>query len=207
LSETNEVAWRLGRYLWLPLCEEERRRWVGQEHDIMFFRIDIGLTPIVCYEVDGVEVYEPPNKSTLGTWYIATKRLIKITAYNERFIVRVTRREPVPLLRIENVELLSPVTYYYAVTSPFNVESVRRIAEFAEEVNKMPNYVADLITANKDGYILHIRRMEKGRKKIIEHSLVLHFDKEGKLKKDDITNKYTLMSMDLPITLFTGDET
>ena len=206
MSETNEVAWRLGRYQWLPNCSEERQRWVNTEHDIMFFRIDIGFRPIVCYEVDGVEVYEPPNKSTPGTWYIAVKRLIRVVAYNERFDVEVVRREPTPLLRIENVELLSPVTYYYAVTAPFNVESVRRIAKFAEEVNKMPNYTADLITVDRDGYSLHVRRMEKNGKRMIETSLVLHFDKEGKLRMDDVANRYTLMSMDLPITLFTGDE-
>jgi len=40
-----------------------------------------------------------------------------------------------------------------------------------------------------------------------EHSLVLHFDVSGRLKIDDMANRYTLMSMDLPITLFTGDET
>jgi|GEM_PF-1867875 len=206
LAETSEVAWRLGRYRWLPSCEEERQRWVGQEHDIMFFRIDIGFRPITCYEVDGVEVYEPPNKSTPGTWYIATKRLIKITAYNERFIVRVTRREPTPLLRIEDVVFHSPSIGYVGITIPFNVDTIRRIIKFAEEVNRMPNYTADLITVDRDGYSLHVRRMEKNGKRTIETSLVLHFDKEGKLRMDDVANRYTLMSMDLPITLFTGDE-
>jgi hypothetical protein len=41
---------------------------------------------------------------------------------------------------------------------------------------------------------------------MIEHSLVLYFDSEGRLRMDDITNKYVLKAMDLPITLFTGDE-
>jgi hypothetical protein len=206
LSETNEVAWRATVYRWLPTCDEEKQR-IGEVHDVMYFRIDIGFRPIVCYSVDGIEVYEPSNKANaLGTWYIAVKRLIRVVAYNERFDVEVVRREPTPLLRIENVELLSPVTYYYAVTAPFNVESVRRIAKFAEEVNKMPNYTADLITVDRDGYSLHVRRMEKNGKRMIETSLVLHFDKEGKLRMDDVANRYTLMSMDLPITLFTGDK-
>ena len=206
LTETNEVAWRYGRYLWLPSCEEERQRWVGQEHDIMFFRIDIGFRPITCYEVDGVEVYEPPNKAVFGTWYIATRRLIKVVAYNERFIVRVTRREPVPWLRIEDIVLESPSIGYVGITAPFNVDAIKRVIRFAEEVNRMPNYTADLVTVN-DGYSLHIRRTEKSGKRMIETSLVLNFDKEGRLRRDDVTNKYVLKAMDLPISLWVrGDE-
>jgi hypothetical protein len=149
LVETNEVAWRLGRYQWLPNCSEERQRWMGQEHDIMFFRIDIGFGPIVCYEVDGVEVYEPPNRAN---------------------------------------------------------DAIKRIVKFAEEVNRMPNYTADLIAVNQNGYSLHVRRTEKSGKRMIETSLVLNFDKEGKLKSD-VANRYTLMSMDLPISLWVrGDE-
>ena len=207
MSETNEVAWRLGRYQWLPNCSEERQRWVNTEHDIMFFRIDIGFRPIVCYEVDSVEVYEPPNRANaLGTWYVAVKRLIKITAYNERFIVRVTRREPVPLLRIEDVVFHSPSIGYVGITAPFNVEVVKRVVRFAEEVNRMPNYTADLVTVSQDGYSLHVIRRERSGKRMIETSLVLNFDKEGKLKSD-VANRYTLMSMDLPISLWVrGDE-
>ncbi len=207
LHETNEVAWRYTAYRWLPLCSEERQQWMGQEHDIMFFRIDIGFRPIVCYEVDGVEVYEPPNRANaLGTWYVAVKRLIRVVAYDERFDVEVVRREPTPLLKIVNVELLSPVVYYYGITVPFNVESVRRIAKFAEEVNRMPNYTADLITVNRNGYSLHITKYEKGRKRMIETSLVLNFDKEGKLKMDDVTNKYVLARLDLPVSLWVGEQ-
>jgi len=207
LHETNEVAWRYTAYRWLPLCSEERQRWMGQEHDIMFFRIDIGFRPIVCYEVDGVEVYEPPNRANaLGTWYVAVKRLIRVVTYNERFVVRVTRREPVPLLRIEDVALESPSISYIGITAPFNVDAIKRVIRFAEEVNRMPNYTADLITVNQDGYSLHVRRTEKSGKRMIETSLVLNFDKEGKLKMNDVTNKYVLKAMDLPITLFTGDE-
>ena len=180
---------------------------MGQEHDIMFFRIDIGFRPIVCYEVDGVEVYEPPNRANaLGTWYVAVKRLIKVTAYSERFDVEVVRREPTPLLKIVNVELLNPSVGYVGITIPFNVDTIRRIIKFAEEVNKVPNYTADLVTVNQDGYSLHVIRRERSGKRIIEHVLSLHFDKEGKLKMDDVTNKYVLKAMDLPITLFTGDE-
>jgi hypothetical protein len=208
LSETNEVAWRLGRYQWLPNCSEERRRWVGQEHDIMFFRIDIGFRPITCYEVDGVEVYELPNRANaLGTWYVAVKRLIKVIAYNERFIVKVTRREPVPWLRIEDVILESPSISYIGITAPFNVDAIKRVIRFAEEVNRMPNYTADLIAVNQNGYSLHVTRRERSGKRIIEHVLSLHFDKEGKLKMDDVTNKYVLKAMDLPISLWVrGDE-
>ncbi|MCG2881167.1 MAG: hypothetical protein L7H00_04765 [Vulcanisaeta sp.] len=207
MSETNEVAWRLGRYQWLPNCSEERQRWVNTEHDIMFFRIDIGFRPIICYEVDGVEVYEPPNRAgPLGTWYMATKRLIRVVVYNERFDVEVVRREPTPLLRIVNVELLNPVTYYYGITAPFNVEAVKRIVRFAEEVNKMPNHTADLITVNKDGYVLHVRKMERGGRRAIERSLTLNFDVSGKLKMNDVTNKYVLKAMDLPISLWVRGE-
>ncbi len=207
LHETNEVAWRYTAYRWLPLCSEERQRWMGQEHDIMFFRIDIGFRPIVCYEVDGVEVYEPPNRANaLGTWYVAVKRLIRVVTYNERFVVRVTRREPVPLLRIEDVVLESPSISYIGITAPFNVDAIKRVIRFAEEVNRMPNYTADLITVNQDGYSLHVRRTEKSGKRMIETSLVLNFDKEGKLKMDDITNKYVLKAMDLPISLWVRGE-
>jgi hypothetical protein len=206
LHETNEVAWRYTAYRWLPLCSEERQRWMGQEHDIMFFRIDIGFRPIVCYEMDGVEVYEPPNRANaLGTWYVAVKRLIRVVTYNERFVVRVTRREPVPWLRIEDVILESPLISYIGITAPFDVDAIKRVIRFAEEVNRMPNYTADLVTVN-DGYSLHIRRTEKSGKRMIETSLVLNFDKEGRLRRDDVTNKYVLKAMDLPITLFTGDE-
>ena len=206
MSETNEVAWRLGRYQWLPNCSEERQRWVNTEHDIMFFRIDVGFRPIVCYEVDGVEVYEPPNRANaLGTWYVAVKRLIRVVTYNERFVVRVTRREPVPWLRIEDVILESPSISYIGIKAPFNVDAIKRVVRFAEEVNRMLNYTADLVTVN-DGYSLHIRRTEKSGKRMIETSLVLNFDKEGRLRRDDVTNKYVLKAMDLPITLFTGDE-
>jgi hypothetical protein len=35
----------------------------------------------------------------------------------------------------------------------------------------------------------------------------LHFDVSGRLKIDDVANRYTLMSMDLPISLWVrGDE-
>ena len=206
MSETNEVAWRLGRYQWLPNCSEERQRWVNTEHDIMFFRIDIGFRPIVCYEVDGVEVYNPLNKP-VSTWYIAVKRLIRVVTYNERFVVRVVRREPVPWLRIESVELLSPSVGYVGITAPFDPSVVKRIINFAERINGMPGYVADLITADKDGYTLHIRRMEKSGRKMIERSLTLNFDVSGRLKRDDVTNKYVLKAMDLPISLWVrGDE-
>jgi len=160
-------------------------------------------SPLVCYEVDGVETYEFNGRVV---WYVAVKRLIKVTAYNERFMVRVVRREPVPLLRIEDVELLSPSVGYVGITIPFDVDAVKRVIRFAEEINKMPNYTADLVTVNQDGYSLHVTRRERSGKRIIEHSLVLYFDKEGKLKMDDVTNKYVLKAMDLPITLFTGDE-
>jgi len=180
---------------------------MGQEHDIMFFRIDIGFRPIVCYEVDGVEVYEPPNRANaLGTWYVAVKRLIRVVAYNERFMVRVVRREPVPLLRIEDVALESPSISYIGITAPFDVDAIKRVIRFAEEVNRMPNYTADLITVNQDGYSLHVRRTEKSGKRMIETSLVLNFDKEGKLKMDDVTNKYVLKAMDLPISLWVRGE-
>jgi hypothetical protein len=180
---------------------------MGQEHDIMFFRIDIGFRPIVCYEVDGVEVYEPPNRANaLDTWYVAVKRLIRVVTYNERFVVRVTRREPVPLLRIEDVALESPSIGYVGVTAPFNVDAIKRVIRFAEEVNRMPNYTADLVTVDRDGYVLHVIRRERSGKRMIEHALSLHFDSEGRLRMDDITNKYVLKTMDLPITLFTGDE-
>jgi len=208
LSETDEVAWRLGRYSWTPSCSEERKQRIGEEHDIMYFRIDIGFRPIICYEVDGVEVYEPPNRANaLGTWYVAVKRLIRIVVYNERFIVKVARREPVSLLRIEDVVLESPSISYIGITAPFNVDAVKRVIRFAEEVNKMPGYVADLVTVSKSCYTLHVTRRERGSKRVIEHVLSLHFDKEGRLKKDDVTNKYVLKAMDLPISLWVrGDE-
>jgi hypothetical protein len=169
----------------------------------MYFRL-LGA-PVVCYQVDGVEVYEPPHKAVLGIWYIATKRLIKVTSYNVRFEVNVVQREPVPLLRIEDVVLESPSISYIGITAPFNVDAIKRVIRFAEEVNRMPNYTADLVTVN-DGYSLHVTRREKSGKRMIEHSLVLYFDSEGRLRMDNITNKYVLKAMDLPITLFTGDE-
>jgi len=204
LTETNEVAWRLNRYMWLPSCGE-RRGQIGEVHDVMYFRL-LGA-PVVCYQVDGVEVYDPPHKAVLGIWYIATKRLIKVASYNVRFEVNVVQREPVPLLRIEDVILENPLISYIGITAPFNVDAIKRVIRFAEEVNRMPNYTADLVTVDRDGYdVLHVTRREKSGKRIIEHALSLHFDKEGRLRMDDITNKYVLKTMDLPITLFTGDE-
>jgi len=170
----------------------------------MYFRL-LGA-PVVCYQVDGVEVYEPPHKAVLGIWYIATKRLIKVASYNVRFEVSVVQREPVPLLRIEDVILESPSISYIGITAPFNVDAIKRVIRFAEEVNRMPNYTADLIAVNQNGYSLYVTRRERRGKRVIEHSLVLHFDSEGRLRMDDVANRYTLMSMDLPITLFTGDE-
>jgi hypothetical protein len=201
LHETNEVAWRYTNYRWLPSCVEERRERVGQVHELLYFQL-LGL-PLVCYEVDGVETYEFNGRVV---WYVAVKRLIRVVAYNERFMVRVVRREPVPLLRIEDVELLSPSVGYVGITIPFDVNAVKRVIRFAEEVNKMPGYVADLVTVDRDGYVLHVTRRERSGKRIIEHVLSLHFDKEGKLKMDDITNRYTLMSMDLPISLWVRDD-
>jgi len=203
LTETTEVAWRLNRYMWLPSCGE-RRRQIGEVHDVMYFRL-LGA-PVVCYQVDGVEVYEPPHKAVLGIWYIATKRLIKVTSYNVRFEVSVVQREPVPLLRIEDVIFENPSISYIGITAPFNVDAIKRVIRFAEEVNRMPNYVADLVTVDRDGYTLHVTRRERSGKRMIEHSLVLYFDSEGRLRMDNITNKYVLKAMDLPITLFTGDE-
>ena len=170
----------------------------------MYFRL-LGA-PVVCYQVDGVEVYEPPHKAVFGIWYIATKRLIKVTSYNVRFEVHVVQREPVPLLRIEDVILENPLISYIGITAPFDVDAIKRVIRFAEEVNRMPNYTADLITVNQDGYSLHVRRTEKSGKRMIETSLVLNFDKEGKLKMDDVTNKYVLKAMDLPISLWVRGE-
>jgi len=203
LHETNEVAWRLNRYMWLPSCGE-RRGQIGEVHDVMYFRL-LGA-PVVCYQVDGVEVYEPPHKAVLGIWYIATKRLIKVTSYNVRFEVSVVQREPVPLLRIEDVILESPSISYIGITAPFNPSVVKRIINFAEEVNRMPGYTADLITVNKDGYVLHVRKMERSGKRAIERSLNLNFDVSGKLKMNDVTNKYVLKAMDLPISLWVRGE-
>jgi len=170
----------------------------------MYFRL-LGA-PVVCYQVDGVEVYEPPHKAVLGIWYIATKRLIKVTSYNVRFEVSVVQREPVPLLRIEDVILESPSISYIGITAPFNPSVVKRIINFAEEVNRMPGYTADLITVNKDGYVLHVRKMERSGKRAIERSLNLNFDVSGKLKMNDVTNKYVLKAMDLPISLWVRGE-
>jgi len=178
---------------------------VGQEHDAWYFQVVIGLRPITCYTVDGIEVYNPLNRP-IGTWFVAVKRLIKVTVYDERLIISPTRREPMPHFKIEDVQLLNPVTYYYGITVPFDPSVVERIINFAERINGMPGYVADLVTADKNSYALHITRHEKSGKRIIEHSLVLHFDVNGRLKIEDVANRYTLMSMDLPITLFTGDE-
>jgi hypothetical protein len=188
--------------MWLPSCGE-RRGQIGEVHDVMYFRL-LGA-PVVCYEVDGVEVYEPPRKAFFGIWYIATKRLIKVTSYNVRFEVHVVQREPVPLLRIEDVVFHSPSIGYVGITAPFNVEAVKRIVRFAEEVNRMPGYTADLITVNKDGYVLHVRKMERSGKKVIEHLLTLGFDSSGRLRMDDVANRYVLTRLDLPITLFMGD--
>jgi len=200
LHETNEVAWRYTNYKWLPSCVEERRERVGQGHELLYFQL-LG-SPLVCYEVDGVETYEFNGRVV---WYVAVKRLIKVTAYNERFMVRVVRREPVPLLRIENVALESPSTYYIGITAPFNVEVVKRIIRLAEKLNEVPSYVADLVTVNKDGYVLHVRKMERSGKKVIEHLLTLGFDSSGRLRMDDVANRYVLTRLDLPITLFMGD--
>jgi hypothetical protein len=58
-----------------------------------------------------------------------------------------------------------------------------------------------------DGYSLHVTRRERSGKRVIEHSLVLYFDSEGRLRMDDITIKYVLKAMDLPISLWVrGDE-
>ena len=200
LTESDEVAWRYTNYRWLPSCAEERQERVGQEHELLYFQL-LG-SPLVCYEVDGVETYEFNGRVV---WYVAVKRLIRVVAYNERFMVRVVRREPVPLLRIEDVELLSPVTYYYGITAPFNVEVVKRIIRLAEKLNEVPSYVADLVTVNKDGYVLHVRKMERSGKKVIEHLLTLGFDSSGRLRMDDVANRYVLTRLDLPITLFMGD--
>ena len=116
----------------------------------MYFRL-LGA-PVVCYQVDGVEVYEPPHKAVLGVWYIATKRLIKVTSYNVRFEVTVVQREPVPLLRIEDVALESPSISYIGITAPFNVDAIKRVIRFAEEVNRMPNYTADLRPVGRVGF-------------------------------------------------------
>jgi len=200
LHETNEVAWRYTNYRWLPSCVEERRERVGQVHELLYFQL-LG-SPLVCYEVDGVETYEFNGRVV---WYVAVKRLIKVTAYNERFMVRVVRREPVPLLRIENVALESPSIGYIGITAPFNVEVVKRIIRLAEKLNEVPSYVADLVTVNKDGYVLHVRKMERSGKKVIEHLLTLGFDSSGRLRMDDVANRYVLTRLDLPITLFMGD--
>ena len=188
LHETNEVAWRYTNYKWLPSCAEERRERVGQVHELLYFQL-LG-SPLVCYEVDGVETYEFNGRVV---WYVAVKRLIKVTAYNERFMVRVVRREPVPLLRIEDVELLSPSVGYVGITIPFDVDAVKRVIRFAEEVNKMPGYTADLVTVSKDGYVLHVKKMERSGRRAIE-SLTLNFDVSGRLKMDDVTNKYSSKS-------------
>jgi hypothetical protein len=201
LTESDEVAWRYTNYRWLPSCAEERRERVGQVHELLYFQL-LG-SPLVCYEVDGVETYELNGRVV---WYVAVKRLIRVVTYNERFVVRVVKREPVPWLRIESVELLSPSVGYVGITIPFDPSVVRRIINFAERINGMPGYVADLVTADKDGYTLHITKHEKSGKRIIEHSLVLYFDSEGRLRMNDVTNKYVLTRLDLPITLFMGDE-
>jgi hypothetical protein len=102
--------------------------------------------------------------------------------------------------------LLSPSVDYVGITIPFNVDTIRRIIKFAEEINKMPGYTADLVTVSKDGYVLHVKKMERSGRRAIERSLTLNFDVSGRLKMDDVTNKYVFKAMDLPISLWVGEQ-
>jgi hypothetical protein len=48
--------------------------------------------------------------------------------------------------------------------------------------------------------------MERSGRRAIERSLTLNFDVSGRLKMDDVTNKYVFKAMDLPISLWVGEQ-
>ncbi len=187
LTTSNEVAWRVQAYRWLPTCGEYRRM-VGEVHELMYFRLRYSL-PITCFSVDGVGEY--------GSWFIAERRLLAITEYSAVFIVSEVSSEPVVKLRVDDVVFNATSTYRVGIPHGFDPGVVRRIVGVAEEINRMPYHYADVVSVDADGYLLRVvKHKPTGRYRPHgnEETHYIRFDKGG--------NVVSTGGFNLPISLF-----
>jgi hypothetical protein len=187
LTTSNEVAWRLYAYRWLPICSEYRKS-VGEVHDALYFRLHYS-SPTTCYTVDGVGEY--------GDWFIAEKRLLTITEYNVEYVLSEVSSEPVVKYRVDDVVFKVSGRQYVSIPHDFDVGVIKRIVGVADRINQMPYHHANLVMVDADGYSLQIvksRPVVKYRPHGNKEFYYVRFNKSGGIVSTGIFN--------LPITLF-----
>lgn len=170
----------------MPACSEYKS-WVGQVHDYMYFTVNIGIRPLVCYVTDGVSQY--------NNWFMAERKLISVTAYDVRLILSEVSREPVVHFRIDDVAFKSPYRYYVSIPNSFDPSVVRRIINVVEKINQVPYHFADVVTVDSSGYSLRVTKVNPRARDRRTGAVTgyVHFDASGKI---------TSSAFDLPITLF-----
>jgi len=187
LVSSNEVAWRLYAYRWLPACGDYRKL-VGEVHDALYFRLHYS-SPITCYTVDGVTQY--------GDWFIAEKRLLTVSEYNVEYVLSEVSSEPVVKYRVDDVVFKSSGRQYVSIPHGFDVGVIKRIIEVAERINQMPYHHANLVMVGADGYFLRVVKSKpttRYRPHNNEETHYIVFDRSGKITS---TGDFSL-----PISLF-----
>jgi hypothetical protein len=121
----------------------------------MYFTVNIGIRPLVCYVTDGVSQY--------NNWFMAERKLISVTAYDVRLILSEVSREPVVHFRIDDVAFKSPYRYYVSIPNSFDPSVVRRIINVVEKINQVPYHFADVVTVDSSGYSLRVTKVNPGR--------------------------------------------
>ena len=183
---SNEVAWRLYAYRWLPICSEYRKS-VGEVHDAMYVMLHYS-SPITCYTVDGVVEY--------GDWFIAEKRLLTVSEYSVEYVLTEVSSEPVKY-RVDDVAFKFLSTYRVGIPHDFDTSVIKRIIEVAERINQMPYHHANLVMVGADGYFLRVVKSKPTTRYRPRNNEEVHyvvFDRSGKITSTGDFN--------LPITLF-----
>ncbi len=186
LTVSNEVAWHLYAYKWLPLCSEYRKL-VGEVHDAMYVMLHYS-SPITCYAVDGVVEY--------GNWFIAEKRLLTITEYRVEYVLSEVSSEPVKY-RVDDVVFRVSGRQYVSIPHDFDTSVIKRIIDVAEKINQMPYHHASIVMVDADGYLLRVVKSKpttRYRPRNNEEVHYVRFDRGGKITSTGDFN--------LPITLF-----
>jgi len=186
LTTSNEVAWRLYAYRWLPACGEYRKS-VGEVHDAMYVMLHYS-SPITCYTVDGVVEY--------GDWFIAEKRLLTISEYSVEYVLTEVSSEPVRY-RVDDVAFKVSGRQYVSIPHDFDTSVIKRIIEVAERINQMPYHHASIVMVGADGYFLRVVKSKPTTRYRPRNNEEVHyvvFDRSGKITSTGDFN--------LPITLF-----
>ncbi len=187
LTTSNEVAWRLYAYRWLPVCGEYRKS-VGEVHDAMYVMLHYS-SPITCYTVDGVVEY--------GDWFIAEKRLLTVSEYSVEYVLSEVSSGPVVKYRVDDVVFKVSGRQYVSIPHEFDTSVIKRIIEVAERINQMPYHHASIVMVGADGYFLRVVKSKPTTRYRPRNNEEVHyvvFDRSGKITSTGDFN--------LPITLF-----